>query len=280
MSAPESVLSALSRRAVHHVTEAQGCRLAWQQWPTQAIDAQPILLLHGGFGSWSHWIANIEALSARYAVWTVDLPGLGGSGNLPKPWSTRGITELVLAGWRVLPPAHQALQLAGFSFGGIIAGQLAAMLGSQCTRCILIGASGFGPLHVQVDLLPPPAADAEADVAEAIHRENLARLMLRDPARIDALAVHIHADNLARHRLRSRSMAGSDDLAEILPRIPARLVGIWGEHDATAGGKENLEARKRLFMSTRPDAEFHVLPGVGHWAMYEAPSEVNKLILY
>ncbi len=29
-------------------------------------------------------------------------------------------------------------------------------------------------------------------------------------------------------------------------------------------------------MAAQPDAEFHVLPGVGHWAMYEAPSETNQ----
>ncbi len=220
LSAPDTFLSGLSRRAVHHTTHEQGCRLAWQQWPTQAGNARPLLLIHGGFGSWTHWVANIEALSKRFNVWTVDLPGLGSSGDLPRPWSTAGITERVLAGWRALQSAEQQLDIAGFSFGGIIAGQLAAALGSQCRRCILIGASGFGPLHVQADLLPPPALDAEADVAEAIHRENLSRLMLHDPAKIDALAVHIHADNLARHRLRSRGMAGSNDLAETLDEYP------------------------------------------------------------
>jgi pimeloyl-ACP methyl ester carboxylesterase len=198
---------------------------------------------------------------------------------MPKPWSTAGITEQVLAGWRSLHPEGEQLVIAGFSFGGLIAGQLAAALGSECRRCILIGASGFGPLHVQADLLPPPTADAQAGVAEAIHRENLTRLMFHNPAMIDALAVHIHADNLAQHRLRSRGMAGSNDLAEVLQDIPARLVGIWGEYDATAGGRKNLEARAKLFRAAQPDAEFHVLPDVGHWAMYEAASEVNRLML-
>lgn len=278
MPAPEAVLSALSRQAQHHITREQGCRLAWQQWSSQAANAQPLLLIHGGFGSWTHWVANIEALSERYAVWTVDLPGLGDSGDLTSPWSTQAITESVLAGWRVLPPADESLHIAGFSFGGLIAGQFAALLGDQCIRCILIGASGFGPLHVQAELLPPPSVDDDAAVAESIHRENLARLMIHDPDRIDSLAAHIHADNLARHRLRSRGMAGSNDLAEVLPEIPARLVGIWGEYDATAGGPENLAAREQLFMSAQPDAEFHILRNVGHWAMYEAPSQVNRLI--
>ena len=279
MQAPQALLAALSGQAVHHVTEEQGCRLAWQQWPSYAAAAKPLLLLHGGYGSWSHWVANIEALSAHYAVWTLDLPGLGNSGDLPKPWSTQLITRQVLAGWRALPAKELPLDIAGFSFGGLIAGQLAAALGSQCTRCVLIGASGFGPLHVQVELLAPPSPGTDETVANGIHRENLSRLMLHDPATIDALAIHLHGNNLARHRLRSRGMAGGNELAEILPEISAHLVGIWGEYDATAGGTKNIEARRQLFLKAQANAEFYILPGAGHWAMYERPAEVNRLIL-
>jgi len=276
---PDAVLSALAARASEHHTQEQGCRLAWKRWSSPAAGAPSLLLIHGGFGSWTHWAANIEALLQDFNVWTVDLPGLGASGDMPRPWSTAAITDQVLAGWRSLRPAGEPVDIAGFSFGGLIAGQLAAALGQACRRCILVGASGFGPLHVQADLLPPPGPDVPAEVAEAIHRENLSRLMFHDPAMIDALALYIHADNLARHRLRSRGMAGSNDLADTLGQISARLVGIWGEYDATAGGMENLRARESLFTSVQPAAEFHILPGVGHWAIFEAAPEVNRLIL-
>ena len=279
VESPAAVLSALSQRARHHWTEQSGCRIAWQQWPAKSADAIPLLLVHGGFGSWNHWIANIQALSERYAVWTLDLPGLGCSGDLPKPWGTEQISELVLAGWRELQGENRCFEIAGFSFGGLIAGLMAAAAGFQCTRCILIGASGFGSLHVQAELLPPPGPECDESDARAIHRENLARLMLHDPQHIDALAVQIHGDNLARYRLRSRGMAGSNDLADTLPLIVGHLLGIWGEYDATAGGKESIESRRQLFLQAQPQADFHVLTGVGHWAMYEAPTAVNRLIL-
>lgn len=103
--------------------------------------------------------------------------------------------------------------------------------------------------------------------------------MLHDPVAIDELAVHIHADNLVRHRFRSRRLAGTSDLAETLPGILAPLVGIWGEFDTTAGGLANIRARRELFTQAQRGAQFHLLPGVGHWAMYEAPDEVNRLLL-
>ncbi|MEH6586704.1 MAG: alpha/beta fold hydrolase [Halioglobus sp.] len=279
MPTPDAVLSALSQRAQHHFTEQQGCRIAWQQWPSRSTDATPLLLIHGGFGSWTHWVANVEALSEHYAVWTLDLPGLGSSGDLSKSWTASHISERVLAGWHELPGSEQIFELAGFSFGGLIAGQLAALAGSHCSRCILIGASGFGHLHVQAELLLPPGPEVDKTAADAIHRENLARLMLHNPAAIDPLAVYIHAQNLMQHRLRSRGMAGSNDLSDILPQITAQLVGIWGQFDATAGGRDNIEARRQLFLQAQPNAAFYLLPNVGHWAMYEAPAEVNGLIM-
>ncbi len=279
MDSPQRVLSALSQHARHHWTDQADCAMAWQQWPASSADATPLLLVHGGFGSWNHWVSNIEALSEHYAVWTLDLPGLGSSGDLPEPWSTSKISELVLAGWRELHGDKQVFELVGFSFGGLIAGLVAASAGSQCARCVLIGASGFGALHVQAQLLPLPGPELDQAAAEGIHRENLARLMLHDPSCIDDLAVHIHSNNLKQHRLRSRRMAGSNDLAEVLPQIEAHVVGIWGQYDATAGGRVNIEARRQLFLQAQADAEFHELPGVGHWAMYEAPATVNRLIL-
>jgi pimeloyl-ACP methyl ester carboxylesterase len=277
--APAQQIAELLGRATQHTTPIEGCAIAWQQWPGAPEGATPLLLVHGGFGSWTHWAANLGGLSRERAVWTVDLPGLGGSGDMPRPWTTEHFAQLLLDGWRSLIGAEQSFEIAAFSFGAMISGHVAAMAGEHCSRCTLIGASGFGDLHVQASLLPPPGPEVEEGEANVIHRENLARLMLYTPESIDDLAVHIHGDNLARHRFRSRSMAGSNDLAEVLPRIGAQLVGIWGDRDATAGGSDNIEARRALFLAAQSEAEFHVLRDIGHWAMYEAPCEINRLIL-
>lgn len=277
---PADQLGELLAGSTPHSTDSGGCRLAWQQWSGLGKGSPPLLLLHGGFGSWTHWVANLQALRQERTLWTVDLPGLGASGDMPKPWTTRHFAELLLAGWCSLTGEDQPFELAAFSFGAMIAGHLAALSGQRCTRCTLIGASGFGELHRQVPLLAPPGSELPNVAANAIHRENLSRLMLHDAGRIDDLAVYVHGDNLARHRFRSRSMAGSNDLAEILPLIPGHLVGIWGAQDGTAGGAGNIEARRRLFLEAEPEAEFYVLPEVGHWAMYEAPGEINRLLLH
>ena len=276
---PEAAIEALLASSRSLTTGHQRCLLSWRHWPALKPGAKPLLLLHGGFGSWTHWIANIESLRSGFEVWTVDLPGLGDSGDLPAPQSVDHIADLIYTGWRELVGGDQPFAVAGFSFGAMVAGQLAVLAGEQCENCILVGAVGFGHLQVQVPLKPPPDPDADRAAAEEIHRENLQRLMLHDNDRIDSLAIQIHAKNLARFRLRSRGMAASNQLAETLPRISARLCAVWGVFDATAGGPAQLDARRDIIDAAQPGAGFHLLPGVGHWAMYESPVSINDLIL-
>ena len=49
--------------------------MIWRRWGR----GRPIIVAHGGSGSWSHWIKTIPVLKDRYELWVVDLPGLGDS---------------------------------------------------------------------------------------------------------------------------------------------------------------------------------------------------------
>ena len=56
--------------------------MVWHLWGQQGFDASlaPLLLLHGGSGSWTHWLRNIDALVASgRRVLVPDLPGFGDS---------------------------------------------------------------------------------------------------------------------------------------------------------------------------------------------------------
>ncbi|MEP6391512.1 MAG: alpha/beta fold hydrolase [Halioglobus sp.] len=279
MSLPAVTLQRLLDQSVARVTDSDGCRIAWQKWSARTDTGMPpLVLLHGGFGSWAHWVHNISSLRKRRTVYTLDLPGLGDSGDMTAPSTTGHFAQLVLSGLDSLLGAHSPFALAGFSFGAMIAANLAADVGSRCSRLTLIGAAGCGQLHVQVPLLAPPSSHCPAAEAEAIQRENLGRLMLHDPASIDDLAVYIHANNLARHRFNSRKLSRSDELWAALPKVAAPVVGVWGAQDATAGGGEALVEREALFRTHQPVCEFHVLEDVGHWAMYEAPEQINRIL--
>jgi 2-hydroxy-6-oxonona-2,4-dienedioate hydrolase len=273
---PATRLAQLLSEADLHTTPCGQGELTWQQWSSRGV---PLVLLHGGFGSWNHWLNNIEGLRQQRSLWTLDLPGLGDSAAMPEPHTPSHFSQIILKGLDALLGSATHFELAGFSFGAMIGARVAQSAGSRCQRFTAIGAAGFGALHHQVSLQRPPSANMPPDEAQQIHHSNLRALMFSSEDCIDDLAVYAHGSNLARHRFNSRRLSLANDFIQALPDIQAPLVGVWGSRDATAGGRANIEKRRELFLAAQADAEFHILDGVGHWAMYEAPSAVNAILL-
>ena len=100
--------------------------------------------------------------------------------------------------------------------------------------------------------------------------------MIHNPDKIDELALWLQKTNHARARMRSRRFSRSGALVEALPKITARLDGIWGERDATA--YPHVEERKRILQSVQPAARFTVVPGAGHWVQFEEADAFNRII--
>lgn len=251
--------------------------IQWQRWPGPDA-ARPLLLLHGGFGSWTHWIANIAELRRRRTVWTLDMPGLGLSANVPPGPDLVDFSSAIVDSLDVLFGRDIEFDLGGFSFGALVGAELAKQVQHRCHHFIACGAAGFGDLHVQVDLQRPPGPGVPQVQAERIHRENLHALMFSRDFAIDDLAVWVHRVNLEQSRYNSRRLAKGAGFLNALNDIPARLCGIWGSADATAGGERAIEQRRALFREAQPDSAFHILDGVGHWAMYEAARQFNEIV--
>lgn len=247
--------------------------MVWRLWG----EGPPLVLLHGGYGSWMHWIRNVLPLARRFTVAAPDLPGLGESATPPEPHTAEGLARIIVEGIAHVLPGGVPLALAGFSFGGVLGGHVAALLGERVREFVIIGSNGLGLARQPTDLrrLPPGAGEEEA---LAVARHNLAALMIADPARIDELAVHIQAQNAPRGRVRSRrfSRGGADTLVRALPRVKARLAGIWGGRDATAF--PHLAERAQVLRTIQPAARFEVIAGAGHWVPYEAAEQFNPLL--
>ena len=115
-----------------------------------------------------------------------------------------------------------------------------------------------------------------AEIA-AVYRQNLAVLMFADPANIDALAVHLQAENIKRARFRSRPFAPTDTLARALADVSAPLKTIWGTRDIIA--RPSLEARLDILRRHHPELEVRLIEGAGHWVAYEAADRFNAALL-
>jgi pimeloyl-ACP methyl ester carboxylesterase len=245
--------------------------MVWRRWGS----GPPLVLLHGGYGSWMHWVRNVIPLSRRFTVFACDLPGLGESATPPEPWTAEGLAAIVVEGLGIIVPKGERPHMAGFSFGGVIGGVAAAQLGDRLKAFTVVGSNGLG-----LERSPTPLERVKADGTEeeefATHRYNLNQLMIHDPAKIDELALYLQKTNHAHARMRSRRFSRSGALVEALPKITARLDGIWGERDATA--YPHVDDRRRILREAQPAARFTVVPGAGHWVQFEAADRFNEVI--
>jgi pimeloyl-ACP methyl ester carboxylesterase len=270
---PATLVATLDGAAGRRAVTGAGGRVVWRAWGS----GPPLVLVHGASGSWTHWIRNIPALAARFTVWIADLPGFGDSHDVPEPHTAEVLAEAVATGVAALLPST-GVRMAGFSFGSIVAGLAAARLGPHVVDLVLIGPGGLAlPIAataLTLQRLPPGAGEAEA---REVHRANLRTLMLADPAAADDLAVHVQMDNVRRTRFRSGTIPASGVLLPALPAIRAPLTAVYGERDAFVA--PDLEARRTVLTARRPDVEFRVVPGAGHWVIYEAAGTMNRMLL-
>jgi pimeloyl-ACP methyl ester carboxylesterase len=234
------------------------------------------VLLHGGTGSWMHWVRNVEDLSRDFMLLAPDIPGSGESAEPEMPTSAEKVAAALLDGIdRILGPERRFC-IGAFSMGGLIGGFLTKLAGKRVECLTLIGSIGTTAPRAKLDpltswrRLPTQAQRLEA------HRKNLGALMIFDPAKIDALAVYIQNHNAERSRVRGKHINPSGDLAQALPGFEGRLASIWGEHDVTA--VPYLAERREKLEQFRPGATFDVIPGVGHWVQYEAAEAFNTLL--
>ena len=269
---PADLVADIESRAEIRHTPCGAGSMVWRIWG----QGPPLALLHGGYGSWTHWIRNVELLGGRYRVLVPDLPGLGESDLPPEPERPEKIAEIVASGLLSLMTASEIADIAGFSFGGLIGGLVAEQIGARARTLVLVGSGGLGIRRgVPIELVTWRDLPDEA-ARHAAHLENLAILMIADRANIDELAVHLQIDNATRARLRSRALSRVPALPAAIPRMSAKLHGLWGERDITAQGV--LGEIRRLLQSLQSGAGFTVVPGAGHWVQYEAAMAFNAAL--
>ena len=264
----------LAARATRHETRCGDGVLVWHSWGSGA----PIVLLHGGSGSWTHWLRNIEALAASgRKVLVPDMPGFGESALYPQGMDADALPEPIEAGLKELL-GLASCEMVGFSFGAMVAGFIAKRFPRRVSRLVICGAPGMGLWAGRKTLelgswrhLPDAAARAE------VHRSNLALLMLHHAQSLDADVVALQQFNVERDRTRGRSIARTDALAQILRQLSCPVFAIYGSHDVLY---RNRMLQLRALLEVMPAfREFIEIADAGHWVQYERAEAFNAALI-
>jgi pimeloyl-ACP methyl ester carboxylesterase len=232
--------------------------------------------LHGGSGSWNHWIRTIPALYDDYAVWVADLPGLGDSAMPPLPHTPQSCANVVADGIREFVSVDDPATLICFSFGCHVGTLAAATLADRLDGLFIIGSAALGlgrPPSLQLPKVRSVMNEAER---MDVHRGVLANLMFADASKIDDQAVALQAQNISGARFRSREFAGSSDVRDGLAEVPLPLSSIWGGRDVVAW--PDVNACLQTLALHHPELRHQVIEGAGHWVMYEAADAFNAAL--
>lgn len=265
---PEPLVGLTREVAVQRVSFGHG-HVAWRGFG----EGDPLVLLHGGHGSWLHWARNVAALARTHRVWVPDLPGYGRSDKPAAP-TLDSLVDATMRTLDTLVGIGRPVKLAGFSFGGLAAARLAQRRGGV-THLALVGPGGSASTRrPRGELRTWRGLQVDGEAWNAVMRHNLLVHMLHEPASIDEAAIHIHGQSCLHARFHSKGISLQGGLAAAVEGFRGLLLLVCGEHDVTLTPGEVVE---RL-MQNRPDGRAHTIPGAGHWVQFESAERVNHLL--
>jgi pimeloyl-ACP methyl ester carboxylesterase len=219
--------------------------------PTET-GAPPLVFLHGA-GGHTGWMAFLEELSQRFAVFAPEHPGFGQSDD--PPWLDR-IDDLAFFYLDFLKALGlERVHLIGTSLGGWIAAELAVRDQSRLASLTLVGAVGITADGMSIDDIFRMPLDENlrrfyADPERAVRR-------LGDMGKIDMALV---AKNRATvMRLCYRPRFHNPSLAKWLHRITVPTLLVWGDKDGLVPVRFGEAYRASI-----PGSRLVVLENAGH----------------
>ncbi len=247
-----------------------------------------LLLIHGMAGSSDAWRELIPRLAKSYRVVAPDLLGHGQS---TKPRGDYSLGAFAVWLRDLLDELGVArATIVGHSLGGGVAMQFIYQHPDYCERVILISSGGLGPdVGWILRLLSAPGAEFVLPIIAPTPVLKVGNKIgswftssgMRAPRASEIWrAYSSFADRPTRdaflRTLRSvvdyRGQAVSA-LNRLHVRSELPTLAIWGEDDEIIPVEHGHAAQ-----AARPGSWLEVLPGVGHFAHVEAPTEVAEII--
>ena len=251
--------------------EVNGLELAYER----AGEGPPLVFAHGVLCDSRAWRPQLAGLSDELTVVAWDEPGAGRSVDPPEPFGLTGYADCLAGLIEALGLGPAAV--AGLSWGGIVAQELYRRRPELVAGLILAdtyaGWAGSLPAEACAARLASCLNQATMPAEDVVEQWMPSLLSARAPAAVaDELASILSDFRPAGFRLAARAAAAADT-RDLLGRIAAPTLLLWGEHDA----RSPLAVGERM-RDAIPGAELVVIPGCGHVSNLEQPDRFNAAV--
>lgn len=216
----------------------------------------PVILLHGGLSNGDHFVNQIPVLAEDHQVIVMDSRGHGRSSFDETPISYEVMASDVLGLMDHLE--IDKADIVGWSDGGIIGLEIALTHPERLNKVVAYAAN-FDPTGVRLDIGTNAYFNAYIERASEEYQENSPA-----PERWDEFLTNI-----------SNMWATLPNYTmEQLQAITTPFLILDGEEE------EAIDLNQTKLMALLiPGAELVLMPGTGHFAMFEQPEEFNQIVL-
>ncbi len=242
-----------------------GLRVAYRE-TGRDLPGVPVVVLHG-WGCSSESVVSIQrCLETAHPTLAPDLPGFGESDAPPEAWGSTEYAALVTA-WLGELGVERA-SFVGHSFGGKVAIVIASGTPALVERLVLVNSAGIrarqGPSY-RARVLAFKTARHLIGAAPLPGKPAMQEWLARRFGSDDYRQAGALRDTLVR--------VVNEDLQQLLPRIAAPTLLIWGDQD-DATPPENARSMEREI----PDAGLVTFPGAGHFAYLDDPGRFCRVV--
>jgi len=220
-------------------------------------EGEPLLLLHGGLGNGTYFRSQIPTLvEAGYQLIVMDSRGHGRSSFDDKPITYELMASDVIGLLDLL--AIEKASIVGWSDGGIIGLEIALTHPERLNKVVAYGAN-YDPSGVRLDIGTDDYFNAYINAA---YEDYL--VLSPAPERWDEFLTNI-----------SVMWATLPNYAdEQLTTITTPFLILDGQ------GEEAIDLNQTKLMALLiPGAELNLMPGTGHFAMFEQPDIFNQIVI-
>jgi pimeloyl-ACP methyl ester carboxylesterase len=260
MNQSSEIHTANAQTSIESVASGLGLRIE------QAGTGRTVLLLHGGAGPMS--VSGFAGDLARFKhVITPTHPGFAGT---KRPDHMTSVKELARTYATLIERARlRDVLVIGFSIGGWIAAEMAALRPAGVAGFVLVDATGITvPGQTVLDIF----SIAPSEIASfSYHTPDKYRI---DPSKMTEQQMAGMKANFATLAVYSRAVNGQDpDLRERLSTAQTPALIVWGESDRVV-----YPDYGRAYAAAFPKGRFELIAECGHMPQIEQPQRLRELI--